>query len=153
MLAIKLSVREIRLLRSASTSEELKGARELVLAKVEQAETLKSFGKEVKAEKRDYFGWKEARDIARTVLGDQVTMPPFPDGAYYRRLMNRIRNQGITAETVQAVSEYARDNMRLPISLDFMVGQSDRIMSGEWAVKKAAPSPAAVWRQDTLPDE
>ncbi len=154
MITIKLKVDNVRMLRKAKTPAELAGCVALILELVEQSETLKSFGK-APVVKRSAFSWKDAREVAGQVLGpDNVTIPPFPDGAWFRGLFYIISRDSLDEAAVRAIAEYCKDNLRMPVSLDFMLRQRERILRGEFNQKKAMSAPAAAtWLKDTLPDE
>lgn len=153
MITVGLKVGNIRLLRKAKTQAELEGCVAMILQLVEQSETLKSFGKEVKPSSK--FTWREAKELCDTVLGaENVTTPPYPDGAWFRRHHYVMQRECWTPEQITELAEYVKANMRLPISFDFMLSQGRRILAGEWNRKPDGTRPStANWRQDTLPDD
>lgn len=137
MVIVKLFAGDIRILQSAKTEPELRGAVNMILTKVEEAEALRSLGKTVVPTKRQSrYTWKQGFDFARTILGDNVTMPPFPDGTWYERTNRCMREFGIDEDYVRRLAEHARDHMRMPIKFQFLVGQPERILAGEWDIRK-----------------
>ena len=125
----------------------------MILAKVEQAETLRSFGREpAPTVRQSRYTWKDAWKVAQAVLGGLVTMPLYPDKTFYLRTNSAIREWGIDDAYVQKLCEYVRDNMRTPIRFSFMITQADRILAGEWAQNRPLPS-AAQARIPSLPED
>lgn len=141
MIAIKLSVEDIRCIKAAELKEELEGVKALILERLEQAETMAAFKKSVTPKIQQQTGlrsaayqWKEALATAREVLGSMgVTVPPYPLKEWYSRLNAHMRQYGIGEEEVRKLAEYVKANMKLPIKLDFMIRQHERILAGEWA--------------------
>jgi hypothetical protein len=157
---VRISATDERTIKGAESVSELKGMRELLLERIEQARALLAFRKaEPKEKKEEAFSWKQAVAVAREVLGDNMTMPPFPDASWYQRLYRTIKHYGMDEAYVRKLAEHARDHMRLPIKLDFMIGQHQRILAGEWDSGKPPPirMPRESWmtsaKEQALPRE
>lgn len=160
MITVRISATDERTIRGAETLDEFKGLQQLLIERIEQSRALSAFRKSVPSEKKEKpFTWREAIAIAREVLGDNLTVPPFPDSTWYQRIYRNMKHYGMTEEYVRKLAEHARDSMRLPIKLDFMIGQHERILAGEWDANK--PVPARMGRlnwmtaagEQALPDE
>lgn len=129
---IRISVEDERLFQRAASLQELQGVRSLVLDRLEQAKVLKSFGKIAKL-KEDNFNWKSVAQIFEEVMGkERVTRPPFPEYTWYQRLSSAIKRFQMDEESTRVLAEYCRDHLRESNSLEFMVMQQRRIMSGEY---------------------
>lgn len=134
MLLIKLTAEDLRLIAKTKTDQEKIGIFALIKGRIDQAEILKSMGKEVKPDKERY-GWQQALKCAREVIGDVVTIPPYPDPGWYQRINSVLRTHGFSEEYMTKLSEYAKQNLlhkRPTISFDFLVCQHERIMRGEF---------------------
>lgn len=131
MLLLRISAEDERLIGRAKTEQELAGVVQLVRDRLAQSKLLKEMGRTPTARQFKY-GWRDALEAARAVLGDQVTVPPFPDDHWYRRITTHVRSYGIDNEKVAAICEYVRANMRLPIKFEFMICQHERILAGEF---------------------
>lgn len=159
MINVRISATDERTIKGAATLDEFKGLQQLLLERIEQSRALSAFRKsEPKEKKEKAFGWKEAIAVAREVLGENLQVPPFPDSTWYQRQYTAIRHYGMDAAYVKKLAEHARDNMKMPIKLDFMLGQHLRILAGEWNVGKAAPIPVRKsWmtaaKEQSLPDD
>ena len=163
MITIKLSADNLRLLRAVKTETELRGAVDLVLERVAQAEQLRVFGREpTPAEKRSHgkYNWKVAVEVMGRVLGKDLKYPPFPDPIWYQRVGRGMKMYDLNEEKLVALAEYARDNLNPPHSLDFLVNQHERILAGDYnrGVRRGASSDATYlvnnWRKNnTLPEE
>jgi len=141
MLVVKLSVADVRLLKAAQTEPELRGVVDMLVAKTEQAEVMRSFG--TSTPRPSGYGWKDAWECAKRHLGDQVTMPPFPDSRWFGDLNKSVRLWGIDDDYVARLCAHAKANMRLPIRFRFMIQQAERVLAGEWDLKRkpqGAPS-------------
>ena len=137
MLLIKLSAQDQRLIERANTEPELQGIRRLILDKVAISQTLKEFNKAPTIEQPKSLGWARAFEVAKEVLGrENVTKPPFPDNSWYARVGGVIRREGMSEDSVRELAEYCRDNLRKPVSFDFMICQHHRIRTGEFNVAK-----------------
>lgn len=140
MLLIRLKAEDIRLIERANTEPELRGVRQFLLDKISISKTLKEFSKTPSEPKRVSLGWQKAFAVAQEVLGKaNVTMPPYPDNSWYARVGGVIRREGMTEGSVKDLAEYCRDNLRQPMSFDFMICQQHRIRTGEFNVVKRAP--------------
>lgn len=157
MIAIKLSADNVRLIRAAKSEPELRGAIDLVLERLDQAETLKKLGKEVQLKAEKKYNWTQARDVMGAVLGADLKYPPFPDPIWYQRVHRNMKMHDMGEKELTELAEYAKANLRPPYSLDFLVSQRDRILLGNFdkAPKKGANTDAsyllANWNK--LPEE
>jgi hypothetical protein len=153
MITLKLKADTVRRIKQAKTPAELEGCRDMLITLIEQSETLKSFGPVKTNREPGQYNWREALDAVASVLGkENVTTPPYPDGTWIRGICWVLRRDCLTLPALQLVAEHARDHLRMPVSLDFLVRQSQKILAGAFdhqTEKKAAPA----WRSDTLPDE
>lgn len=162
MITVKLSADNVRLFKGAKSEAELRGAVDLILERIEQAEALKVFGKEPRAEikAKARYNWKIAKDVMGRVLGDQLRAPPFPDPIWYQRVHRAMKMYDLTEEKLTKLAEYARDNLNPPYSLDFLVTQHERVLAGNYNRKpgRGANTDATYlvsrWRQNNaLPEE
>lgn len=156
MVVLKLSASDVRLMRAAATPAEHASMVELIVRKIDRFEADRKAGIPLKETKLPPFTWKQAYETACSVLGKQnVTMPPFPDATWYQRMARALKLFGITEASMTQLAEYARDHMRLPIQLGFLVGQCERVLAGEWDVKKPRSSPAPPFAPPipSLPDD
>lgn len=158
MLIIKLSADNLRLLRSAvlGSEAEVRGALDLVLERVAQAEEAKKAGKSVKENDGKRWNWTVARDAMKKVLGDKLRFPPFPTNEYYARIYRAMRGYMLDEEKLTEIAEYAKKNLRPPYSLDFLVCQHERILAGEFNAnpkKKLPPHTDMTYVIPKLPDE
>ena len=141
MVIIKLSAEQERLVRKAQTESDLRGVRDMLVDVLDRAHVLKSFGKAPSYKERT-FNWKDALLIVQEVVGRQnVTIPPFPESTWYARIQGHIRRNRLDADAIRSLAEYARDHIRMPSSLDFILGQAPQILAGNYDIK-AAPVPA-----------
>lgn len=147
MILVKLSAEDLRIIQGAKLQEELLGVRQLVLDRVEQAKLLKEFNKQPTV-RSPGFRWKEALEVAREVLGNDVTFPKITDYLWYRRINGAIMHDGLDEAYIHALSEYARDNLKMPVKFDFLVCQHRRILEGEFNVKTSAQK--AVVAESTM---
>ena len=134
MLLIRLTASDLRLIDKASSEPELQGVRQLVLDRIAQAKVLKEFGKTPAAPEPRY-AWKDALSTAKTVLGEAVTKPPFPDYRWFQRINSALKGFGMTDAKVREVAEHALKhllNHRKTISFDFLICQHQRILAGEF---------------------
>lgn len=139
MLLIRVSAEDERLIRRATTMPELEGIKTQIVELIDRAKVLKSFGK-VAVLKTPAFGWRDAIAIFDEVCGaHQVTHPPYPDATWYARMNAAIRRHGMTPDSLRQLAEYARDNLRMPSSMDFLLNQQVRIFAGEFDVRKPTP--------------
>jgi hypothetical protein len=66
---VRISATDERTIKGAESVSELKGMRELLLERIEQARALLAFRKaEPKEKKEEAFSWKQAVAVAREVL-------------------------------------------------------------------------------------
>lgn len=152
MLLVKLSAQDQRLIERANTEPELQGIRRLILDKIAISQTLKEFNKAPSIEQRKSLGWARAWEVTKEVLGQgNVTMPPFPDNSWYARVGGVIRRECMTEDSVREMAEYCRDNLRKPVSFDFMICQQHRIRTGEFNVAKR-PTDTAI-KLPELPED
>jgi hypothetical protein len=137
MLLIKISKDDERIISRASTSAELQGIRQMILDKIAISSTLKEFNKAPTIKQPTHLGWAKACNAAKEEIGNSnVTTPPYPDNSWYARVNGVLRREGMTEESVRELAKYCKDNMRMPISFDFMICQQHRIRSGEFNVVK-----------------
>lgn len=162
MITVKFTADNVRLFKKAATEGELRGAVDLVLERISQAEQMKVFGKEpTAAEKRkSRYNWRTAKEAMGAVLGDALRSPPFPDPIWYQRVHRSMMLYDLTEEKLTALAQYAKDHLKPPYSLDFLVGQYERVLAGEYDVRaKRGASPDAAnlisnWRKNNaLPEE
>lgn len=160
MIQVRISATDERTIKGAESLDELKGLQQLLLERIEQARALLVFRKsEPKEQKEKAFGWKDAISVSREILGDNLTVPPFPDSTWYQRIYRTMKHYGMGEDYVRKLATHARDCMRLPIKLDFMIGQHERILAGEWDTGKPAPirMPRESWmtnaKETALPDD
>jgi hypothetical protein len=160
MITVRISATDERTIRGAETLDEFKGLQQLLLERLEQSRALSAFRKSEPVEKKEKaFGWRAAISVCREVLGDNLTVPPFPDSTWYQRIYRTMKHYGMTEDYVRRLAEHARDCMRLPIKLDFMIGQHERILAGEWDTGKAPPirMPRESWmtsaKEQALPSD
>lgn len=160
MITVRISATDERTIRGAETLDEFKGLQQLLLERLEQARALSAFRKAEPTEKKETaFSWKGAVAVCREVLGDSMTMPPFPDATWYQRVYRTMKHYGMTEEYVRRLANHALTNMRLPIKLDFLIGQHERILAGEWDTGKPPPirMPRESWmtssKEQALPHE
>jgi hypothetical protein len=140
LLLIKLTADDLRLFERTKTDSEKIGLFSLLQDRIEQAKTLKSFGKTVKEDVEKY-GWQKALKCARDIMGDAVTVPPYPDPGWYQRINGVLRQNAFTDEFMTTLTNYCKANLmngRKTISFDFMVCQHRRILDGEFGAGKAA---------------
>jgi hypothetical protein len=158
LITVKFSADNVRLFKKAASLAELRGAVDLVLERIAQAEAVKLFKPDPKAKNR--YNWKTAVQVMGAVLGDQLRYPPFPDPIWYQRVHRSLMNNDLTEEKLVKLAEYARDNLRPPYGLDFLVGQYERVLAGDYDAKskRGASSDATYlvgsWRKNNaLPEE
>jgi hypothetical protein len=150
LLLIRLTADAIRLIERANTEPELRGVRQLILDQIQISKTLKEFGRVPKVGVAKYLGWAKAFQIAEEVVGrGNLTKPPYPDNSWYARLNGVLKRECMTEDTVRELAEYCRDNLRSPLSFDFMIAQQHRIRTGEFNVK---PKKDLVPEMPLLPD-
>lgn len=157
MITVKISADNERLFRAAKSEAELRGAVDLMLERIDQAKATKVFGKPVK---KNRYNWKTAVDVLGAVLGKDLKYPPFPDPIWYQRVHRSMMNYDLTEEKLTKLAEYARDNLRPPYTLDFLVGQYERILAGDYNAKykRGASADGSYlvnnWRKNNaLPEE
>ena len=136
MILIKVTADQERLIRRASSEQELRGIKDLMIDMLDRAHVLKSFGT-VETLKSRVFSWKDALAVLREVCGEtNITVPPFPDPSWYGRIQGYIRRGGLGPDETRELGEYVRDHLRLPSSLDFILGQRHQITAGRYDVSK-----------------
>lgn len=135
MLLVKLSASDVKTIRQAKTDGEFAGIHQMMLDRILQTETLKSFGK-APSVREAYYSWKEALAVCTEVLGEKaVTRPPFPDNTWFVRINGVLRTHRMDEAYVRKLAEYAKANLmrkRPTISFDFLICQHQRILSGEF---------------------
>jgi len=135
MLLIKLTADDLRLIERTKSDQEKIGIFSLVQDRIQQAQTLKSFGKTVR-EDPDRYGWQQALKKAREVLGDAVTIPPYPDNGWYARINGVLRTHGFSDTLMVELAEFAKayllSGKRKTVSFDFLVCQHKRVLDGEF---------------------
>lgn len=164
MISIKLSADNVRLLRGAKTAPELRGAVDLVLERLEQAEAVRLLGKETRAtmatkaaSKR--YNWRVAKEVMGRVLGDQLRAPPFPEPLWYQRVHRAMKQYDLNEEKLLEIAEYAKEHLKPPYSLDFLVCAHERVLAGNFDSKARKGSSTDIaymvnnWRQNKLPEE
>ena len=160
MITIKLKADNIRLLKAAKTEPELRGVVDLVLERIEQAETMAAFGKKPSpktAKELSRYNWKVAKEALGSVLGEDLRHPPFPDPIWYQRVHRNMKMYDLTEDKLIALAEYAKKNLKPPYSLDFLIAQYDRILQGAYDRKtweKTTAKPVNHWRENNqLPED
>lgn len=164
MISINLKVDQVRLLRNAKTEAELRGVVDLVLEKIEQAEVLRDFKRASEAAPKSegpsgprITPWKRAKDVMGQILGDDLKVPPFPDRGWFMRVNRYIKLYGLDDEKLTKLAEFAKENMRPPYSLDFLVSQHERILAGNYnrnarrGAASTTPYYVPNWKQADLP--
>lgn len=132
MKLIKISADNERFLRKASTEAELRGAVDMVLERIEQSNTLKAFKKEPTAgPKGSPYNWKVVITGLREALGDDLSVPPFPDGGYVQSVHRYAKMYDVQGDRLSALCERVkRSNLRPPYQAVFLLINYDRIMNG-----------------------
>lgn len=163
MIKIKISADNERLLQKAKTESELRGAVDLILERVSQAKASAVFGKEPAPAEREQlkrYNWRTAKEVLGRVLGDQLRHPPFPDPIWYQRIHRTLKTYDMTEEKLTELAEYAKDRLKPPYSLDFLVCQHERILAGNFDTggKRGAGASGSSgvldgWRKNVLPEE
>lgn len=157
MILVRISAEDERIVRGAKSLVELQGAQALIVERIEQARALRAFKKAEPVEKKDAtFGWKQALEIVKRELDNNVTVPPYPDRQWYQRLSTTIRTYAMDEEYVTKLARHAKANLRLPIKFDFLISQHARVLAGEWDRGAAPAAPqvsTAGWLKDRLPNE
>lgn len=163
MITVKFTADNVRLFKKAASEAELRGAVDLVLERIAQAEAMRVFGKEPTAGEKKAkakYNWKTAKDVMGRVLGDALKSPPFPDPIWYQRVHRGMKLYDLDEEKLTKLAEYARDNLNPPYSLDFLIGQYERVLAGNYdrKFKRGVSSDATYlisnWRKNNaLPEE
>ena len=159
MITVKFSADNVRLFQKARSEAELRGAVDLVLERIKQAETARTFGKPVKGPPLR-VSWKKAREILEGALGEQLKAPPFPDPIWYQRVGRALRQYGIDETKLLEIASYVKDHLKPPYSMDFIICQHERILSGEFdstSPRRGSSTGAAYiipnWRKNVLPED
>lgn len=157
MITVKFTADNIRLFKAANSPGELRGALDLVMERISQAEQSKVFGK---APAKNRYNWKTAVAVLGAVLGSELKYPPFPDPIWYQRVHRGLMNNDLTEEKLIKLAEYAKEHLKPPYSLDFLVNQYERVLAGEYNLKfkRGASSDAtylinSLRKNTTLPEE
>lgn len=157
MITVKFTADNVRLFKKAAGEAELRGAVDLVLERIAQAEAVKVFGT---SKPKQRYNWKTAVEVMGAVLGDTLRYPPFPDPIWYQRVHRGMMNNDLTEEKLTQLAEYARDNLKPPYGLDFLVNQYERVLSGEFNVGAVRSNRTPIknltdsWRtNNALPEE
>lgn len=155
MLLVRLSASDQRTIERAKNQDEIAGAHQLVKDRIAQSKVLREFGK-TPAIKTAAYHWQDALKIVKEVWGEgNVRVPPFPDQFWYARLNTQIKRHGNDDASVRALAEYAKANLKgTSISLDFLIGQQQRILAGEFDARRrpeSAANPGAMGPE--LPEE
>lgn len=163
MIIVKFTADNVRLLKKAASEAELRGVVDLVLERIAQAEQMRVFGKEPTAGKkkeRARYNWRTAKEVLGRVLGDNLKSPPFPDPIWYQRVHRGMMLNDLTEEKLTKLAEHARDHLRPPYSLDFLIGQYERILAGVYdaGAKRGSSTDGTYlinsWRKNNaLPEE
>lgn len=135
MLAVKLSASDIRVITAARSVPEMEGAISLVKDRILQAEAIKKMTEPAGRAKKGYpFAWEQCLKVAVDELGsDQVVRPPFPDPTWFSAIGRVCREYQFTEEYFRRVCVYARENLRAPYNLKFLVTQHEKILSGHYS--------------------
>lgn len=131
MIQIKISADNERLLRAANTEAELRGAVDLVLERIAQAEVAKEFAKK-EPERGSPYNWKKVVSTLRETLGDDLHVPPFPDSRWYQSVFRYAKMYDMQGERLKKLAERVKNESYLkpPFSAQFLMINADRIMSG-----------------------
>lgn len=152
MVDIKLTADNLRMLEAASTDDERRGCIELILERARQAKSARSFGgKGARGKSTDLSVWKSVRDVMKEVLGDNLKVPPYPDGTWIRKVYYAVTNAGMDEEYLKRLATHAKEHMRSPIEMQFLVCMHERVLQGEWDINKggtAPPSMREIWAQN-----
>ena len=159
MILVRLSAEDERIINGAETEAELQGVQKLLQDRIEAAKVLRVFNKAPTVKPRS-FRYQEAAEIAREVLGNtHVIVPPYPTQQWYARVNLHIKQFGMDADYIRKLAEYARDNLMMPVNLDFLISNHARVLAGAFDRRKRgnspnqAPHPSAGWMADRLPDD
>ena len=161
MITIKLSADNVRLLKGAKSEAEVRGALEMVLERLLQAESAKLFKAEPasKAASKKY-NWRVAKEIMSRVLGDDLKAPPFPDPIWYQRVHRTLKQYDFNEEKLLELAEYAKTHLKPPYSMDFLICAHERILAGHFDSQSRRGANANTtytisgWRENSkLPEE
>jgi len=133
MLLIKLSAEDLRLIDRAQTPADLEGAVAVVRDRIQQANVLKSFGREPGPNRKESsLRWDVAWQICHAVLGDDVYRPPAPEYRWFGKVNGAIRGNRMDEAYVQALAEYVKTHIPGRNSFMFIITAADRILAGEF---------------------
>lgn len=140
MKVIKISADNERLLRKASTEAELRGAVDMVLERVSQSDALKQFKKEPTAGPgRSPYNWQVVVTGLREALGDDLSVPPFPDATYYQGVQRYAKMYDVQgARLEEFCARVKRSYLKPPYQAVFLLRSYDRIMAGAFDSKPRA---------------
>jgi hypothetical protein len=161
MIRIKISADNERLIRGAKTMPELEGVRALILERMEQANAERTAAKLFpKAGAPGKLNWKQAKEVLEVTLGADLKAPPFPDPIWYQRVNRTLKTYGLDEAKLTELAEYVKDHLKPPYSMDFIICQHERVLSGEFdstSPRRGASTGAAYvvpnWRKNVLPEE
>jgi hypothetical protein len=154
---IKISADNERLLRKASTEAELRGAVDLVLERIAQSEALKAFKKEPTAgSKGSPYHWQVVVAGLREALGDDLSVPPFPDSGYVQSVHRYAKMYDVQGERLQALCDKLPSTyLKPPYQAVYLLINYDRIMKGAFDKDTSRygfkPSPGQLLPRTPLP--
>lgn len=138
MLLIKLSAADLRIISGARSPAEVEGVLSLIRDRVQQAEVLKSFGKEPGPNRMEgKLRWDTAWRICKEVLGDDVYKPPAPEYRWFIRVNSALRAHEMDEQYVKDLAEYVKTHIPGKNAFHFIITCADAILSGQYdRVKK-----------------
>lgn len=155
MINVRFSAADLRTIQGAESGEQLKGLKDLVLSRIEEAKTtlkMRPARESGNNQIGDKYLWREVMIDLRAVLGDKLKVPPFPDTIWYMRVNRAIKEQGMDTEYVTKLANYVKDNLNAPYSMDFIVCQHARVLAGTWGKSSQPSATKTNWLNDKLPD-
>jgi hypothetical protein len=160
MLLVRFTAQDLRTIDGATSPEEISGVVALLRMRVEEARTGKKLGEvggNLRNRRQAPYLWKEALNDLRPILGDSLTMPPFPETSYYVRINRTLKEYGFTRAYTEKLGNYVKEKLRPPYQFSFVVNAHNRILSGEFDSKQVVKGPngkyvPANWLNDKLPD-
>lgn len=163
MIQVKISAENERLIRKAKTEAELRGAVDLVIELLAQAENTRTAKK---ANRATNFGdspynWKKVITALRDTLGDDLFVPPYPDSQYCQTIYRHAKMNNLDADAIKRLAEKVKEStLKPPVSALFAVSNAARILGGAYdrnAARLDSSTPASRFRGRTplpsLPDD
>lgn len=126
--SVKLLVADIRLLEKAKTEPELRGCVDLMLSRIEQAKVAKEFAPKKLASESTHFSARSFIELFKELMGDKVTIPPFPEPNYFISINKHLKAWGMNEVYARELAAKCLATLKPPYQLSWIVYNHDRIM-------------------------